>query len=326
MGRYILMRRVFAWLTAVDACFWYRIKTPLEALARTGRWEVSWGAPGPDIHDYDVVIGQRLAGDSPEWLRLCEDPNVLTVYEMDDDLLHLDPENTVPYSIYAPIADKTKQLVRASDVVTVCTPYVYDRMRELNSNVHYLPICTTQEMIDLPLRTSADRLTVGWGGSPFHHQDWIGLPEALAEYSRRVPRATFHVFGGNYTNGLLGNRLRVTGSQPLESYYASLDLDIGLAPLLLSPSNRGKSHTKPLEYASRGIPVVATNWGQYSDWVEDGKNGFLVSKDEDWVTYLEALSDNTVRATMSTAARESAQSYTIERHLHLWEKALGGCP
>lgn len=318
------MKRVFAWLTAVDACFWYRIKTPLEALARTGRWDVSWGAPAPDIHEYDVVIGQRLAGTSPEWLALCADPNVLTVYDMDDDLLHLDPENTVPYQIYAPIAHQTEELVRAADVVTVCTPYVHERMSEINGNVHYLPICTTQEMIDLPLRTDANRLTVGWGGSPFHHQDWGGIPEALEEFARRVPRATFHVLGGNYTNGVLGNRLRTSGLQPLENYYATLDLDIGIAPLLHSPSNRGKSHTKPLEYASRGTPVVASRWGQYPDWVDHGVNGFLVDSPQEWTMYLEALADDSLRAAMSTAARETAKSYTIEQHVHLWELAFGG--
>ena len=50
------MRRVFAWLTAVDACWFYRIKLPLEELARSEGWDVAWGEPGPDIHDYDVVI------------------------------------------------------------------------------------------------------------------------------------------------------------------------------------------------------------------------------------------------------------------------------
>jgi glycosyltransferase involved in cell wall biosynthesis len=310
-------------LTAVDACFFYRIKLPLEELARTGRWEVSWGAPGPDIHEYDVVIGQRLAGDNSEWLRLCADPNVLTVYDMDDDLLHLDPENTIPYQIYAPLVEGTRRNVEHADVVTVCTPYVYERMSELNDNVHYLPICTTHEMIDLPLRTSADRLTVGWGGSPFHHQDWERIPEVLSVYYRLVPRATFHTLGGNYTGGVFGSRLRHTGLQTIENYYATLDLDIGIAPLLHSPSNRGKSHTKPLEYATRGTPVIASNWGQYVDWVQHGVNGFLVETMDDWLPYLLALSDDELRGRMSTAARESARQYTIDRHAHLWERAYG---
>lgn len=318
------MKRIFAWLTAVDACWWYRIKTPLEALAATGRWEVSWGSPPPDIHEYDVVIGQRLAGHQPDWLRLCANPDVLCVYDMDDDLLHLDPENTVPYSIYSPQLAGTQACVEAADVVTVCTPHVHERMSELNDNVHNLPICTTNTMIDLPLRTTPEKLTVGWAGSPFHHQDWGGLPEALGRYASEVPRATFHMMGANYTNGILGNRLRVSGLRPIEQYIASLDFDIGLAPLLRSPSNRGKSHTKPLEYGTRGTPVIAARWGQYADWVDHGVNGFLVDEGEDWVPYLMAMSDDSLRAEMSTAARERAREYTIDRNIHLWEQAYGG--
>lgn len=318
------MRRVFAWLTAADACWWYRIKLPLEELAKSGGWEVSWGAPPPDIHEYDVVIGQRLAGRSPEWLKLCADPNVRTVYDMDDDLLNIDPENTVPYRIYSPIVDETRELVAAADAVTVCTPHVRDVMSEINGSVFELPICTTAEMIDLPLKTRPGALTVGWGGSPFHQQDWPGLSDRLARFAELVPSARFHMFGADYTGGSLRGRVRVTGSQPVERYYAALDLDIGLAPLLTSPHNRGKSHTKPLEYASRGTPVVATAWGQYRDWVDHGVNGFLVEPGEDWVPYLLALTDDGLRAEMSTAARETARRFTIDKHAHLWAAALGG--
>ena len=319
----MVKRRVFAWLTAVDACWFYRIKLPLEELAKTGEWEISWGSPPADIHDYDVVIGQRIPYDSPEWLALCADSNVLTVYEMDDDLLHIDPENTVPYEVYQSLLPFIKKNVEAADVVVTCTPYAAERMLELNKNVHILPICTLPELIDLPLRTRTDLLTVGWAGSPFHHQDWQTLPLQLAEFKRRVPRASLHMMGADYTQGLAGH-VRVTGLQHVEAYYAAIDFDIGLAPLLRSNHNRGKSHTKLLEYASRGVPAVATAWGQYVDWIDDGVNGFLVHNDDEWVDALVALSNDSLRGLMSAAARNKARQFTIDQHIHLWKAALGG--
>lgn len=316
------MRNVYAWLTAVDACFEYRIRIPFTHLP-SDKWSYSWGGyDDGTIYNADVVVGQRIAGYSAEWLAVCKNPNILAVYDMDDDLINIDPQNTIPYSIYAPIAEETKRNVEAADVVTVCTPHVAEVMSKYNKNVHLLPICTTNELIDLPLRTNPLRLTVGWAGSPFHHQDWGGLPEILFQYAQRVPYAQFHFMGADYTNGMLGS-IRVTGLQALEHYYASIDFDIGLAPLLKSFHNAGKSHTKPLEYAARGVPVVATAWGQYVDWVKSGENGFLVDSPDEWIDGLITLSNTDVRAQMSTNARDSARQFTIDKHIGLWEKAYG---
>lgn len=315
-------RRVFAWITAVDACFIYRIKLPLEALDTT-RWAATWGPPPPDIHDYDVVIGQRLAGSNPEWLALCADPNVLTVYDADDDLIWLDPENEVPYSIYAPLSEDTKRNVQAADVVTTCTPYVAERYTELNDNVHVLPICVDAITVERPLLTTPDRLTVGWAGSPFHRHDWEAerLTEVLVKYLTTQPRATFHALGSDYTDGRLEGRARVSGYQTHNAHLASFDIDIGLAPLNRTSHNRGKSWTRPLEYAARGAPVIATRWGQYPDWVQHGVNGFIVDTFGEWLDALDALTDDTMRGPMSTAARESARRATIGKHIHLWERA-----
>lgn len=320
-----MVRRVFAWLSSTDACFEYRVRLPLTELNKRAGWDCQWGAPGPDIGDYDVVVGQRLAGPQPDWLKLCADPDVYTVYDADDDLTNLDPENEIPYSIYAPLAADTRANMAAADLVTCCVPAAAERIAaDINPRVVVLPICADPAWICLPLRTRADRLTVGWGGSPFHGQDWQGLPEHLAEYARRMPHAGFHTFGADYTRGAFGNRLRVTGLQPLPQYLAALDLDIGVAPLNTAlHGSRTRSHTKALEYACRGIPIVAQACGQYLDWVEPG-NGLLVHNDTEWVEHLVALSDATVRAPMSTAAREKARRYTIDRNIGLWEQAYRG--
>ncbi len=319
------MVNVFGWLTSVDACFEYRVRLPFTTLNRRPGWRCVWGAPGPDIGNYDVVVGQRLAGVQPDWLALCRDPNTLCVYDMDDDLLHIDPENSVPYQLYAPVADETRRNVAAADVVTVCTPQVAEVMAAINPRVVLLPICTDPAWIDLPLRTTPGRLTVGWGGSPFHGQDWDVLPRHLAEYARLVPDAGCHMFGADYTCGAFGGRLRVTGLQPLADYLAAVDLDIGLAPL--NPAlhgSRTRSWTKPLEYAARGVPVVAQACGQYPQWVRDGVNGFLIDDERDWVPRLLALSDDGVRAGMSTAARDTARQWTIDAHIGLWEQVYSG--
>lgn len=320
-----VVRRVFAWTTTADACWDYRIRIPLVELSRRG-WQCSWGAPGHDLGNYDVVVGQRLAGPQPDWLALCANPDVLCVYDADDDLTDLDPENEVPYSIYAPLAEDTRANMAAADLVTCCVPAAAQRIaRSINPNVAVLPICADPVWIDPPLRTRPDRLVVGWGGSPFHAQDWHTLPHHLAAFARLAPEVWFHAFGADYTRGAFGARTKVVGLQPLSRYLSAIDFDIGVAPL--NPNLRGsqtRSWTKALEYACRGVPIIAQACGQYVDWVEHGTNGFLIHNDAQWVEHLLALTDTPTRAAMSTAARDTARRWTIEKHINLWEKAYGG--
>lgn len=320
------MRRVYSWASTADACALYRVWLPLGELNRRAGWHCEWGPWRPDLHDFDVVVGQRLVGHQPDWLALCADPNVLAVYDADDDLTDLDPENEVPYSIYAPLADDTAKNMAAADVVTCCVPAAAERIRrDINPNVAVLPICADPAWIG-EARTVPGRLTVGWGGSPFHEQDWGTLPDQLAKFAEQVPHATFSAFGADYSRGVFGPaRTKVTGSQPLPAYLNAIDFDIGLAPLNTAlRGSRTRSWTKLLEYACRGVPVVAQACGQYLDWVVDGHNGYLVRDEGDWLTHLLALTDDTFRAGMSTAARNTARLWTIDRHVNLWADVYSG--
>lgn len=321
-------RRVFAWITDTAGCFHYRIHLPLAELNNRG-WDCSWGAPGPDIHDYDVVIGQRLAGDNPEWLALCADPNVLTVYDFDDDIVNIEPENTVPYGIYHPIRDATIRNIATADVVTTCVETIAEIVRPWNPNVRVLPICVPASVLNLPKPAANGSPLLGWSGSMFQAQNWVGMPDTLAEYARRVPAARFHTIGADYLGRAFAGRKDVTGWGTMDQVYTKMNFDIGIAPL--NPRLHGskvRSHTKPLQYAARGIPVIATAVGQYTEWVEEEVNGLLVpDTDEwqvDWVGALLALTEDPVaRAEMGMAARAKAHQYTIEGNIWRWEEAYG---
>jgi LAGLIDADG-like domain len=230
VGRLPVVRRVFAWQTDTAGVFFLRIWLPFINLDPV-RYEATWGTPPADIHDFDVVVGQRIAGRDQRWLDLCADPDVYAVYDIDDDLTAVDPANTVPYSIYAPLVEGTKGNIRAADLVTVPTEAFADRMRALNPNVTVLPICIPDDMPDWPDLRNPLTLTVGWAGSMFKAQDWPGIVDALTWYAVQNPDAEFHLMGADYTNGALGGRARFTGWSTVDAYYRGLDFHIGLAPL-----------------------------------------------------------------------------------------------
>jgi glycosyltransferase involved in cell wall biosynthesis len=111
----------------------------------------------------------------------------------------------------------------------------------------------------------------------------------------------------------------------IDTYYRSLDFDVGIAPLRPIGFNKAKSPLKALEFAALGIPIVASDWGPYSEFVCHGETGFLVPYGQDhlWRRYLSALiEDEVLRIEMGEAAREHATGCTIQEHGGRWAEAL----
>jgi processive 1,2-diacylglycerol beta-glucosyltransferase len=317
------MIRVFGWQTSPAAEHDFRIGLPFPLLD-PNRFETTIGQPGKDIGTYDVVFAHRLAGRSDLWLKLCANPNVLTVYDMDDDLLCVDPANAVPYSIFHPLEAGTRANVMAADIVTVSSPGLLERYSEMRRDVTTLPVCIPDGMPDWPI-PQRDGLTIGWAGSMHKRQDWPGIAQRLARLAALLPTARFRVYGGDYTGGQLAGRLDVVPfTTDVDAYWRSLEFDIGIAPLADTPFNAGKTHTKLIEYGARGIPTVASAIGEYAQWIDHGVNGFLVRDPAEWIPYLLALADPQTRAEVGAAAHATARQWTISRHIHRWEQVFTG--
>jgi glycosyltransferase involved in cell wall biosynthesis len=317
------MIRVFGWQTSTAGEHEFRIGLPFPLLDLT-RFEWSVGQPGPDIHDQDVVFAHRLAGRSDLWHELCADPNVLCVYDMDDDLLCVDPQNVACYRLFHPLEPETRRNVLAADVVTVSSPGLLERYSKLHPRVVYLPIVIPDDLPEWPL-PQHDGLIVGWAGSTHKRQDWPGVTRALVEFAKLAPEVRFRMYGADYTGSALGSRCEAVPFNPdVRRFWRSLDFDIGVAPLTDTEFNRGKTFTKLIEYGSRHIPTISSAVGQNTDWIDHGVNGFLVHDPSEWVAYLLALTDDETRTAMAKAAYESACEWTVSKHVHRWEAVFSG--
>lgn len=313
------MKRIFAWQTDGSGCYYYRLWLPLSHLP-ADKFSYTIGAPGEDIFDYDIVIGQRIAGESQLWNELCSHPNILAVYDIDDDLLNIDPENYVPHSIYAPLRDATRRNIEMANIVTASTPKLAEYLSRFNSNVRVVRNCVSNELPETPRRQRLG-LTIGWGGSMFHQQDWGGMIDVLKKVRHMHPTIGLRCIGANYMTGLHG--VSTSGFTTVDRYHEELDFHIGIAPLMDSPFNQRKSWIKTLEYAARGIPAVASNVGQYDEWIDHGVNGYLVKPGEwgDWIAALHTLTYDEVRTRLGEAALNKARRYTIGQQIHHWVDA-----
>lgn len=309
-------RRIFVIATDSAGCWWYRLRVPLMAM-NLDEFEVIWEPPFENWRPGDIVLGQRIAGRNTAWLEMCEAEGLTAVYDIDDNLLDIDPANTVPYQIFSAIVDDTAANISAAQVVTVSTPKLKERLAHLNDNIVVLPNCLHESWL-ARIEFPSPHITVGWAGSPFHNQDFEGAAGQFRIYAEAEPRARFHMIGADPTFGMV-NRT-VSGFTDMHTYWNSLDFDIGVALLNGSAQNESKSWVKALEYSGKGIVPVVPRRGQYPELIEHGVNGYLYDDISELAPLMLTLSDDELRSTMSAAAMSKASEYIIDRQIHRWEK------
>lgn len=334
----MVRRRIFAIATDAAACYLYRLHWPLTHLD-PGEFDIVWGGPSGPNQPGDVVVGQRLAGPNQAWLDLCANPEVLAVYEIDDDIIDMDPANEVPHAIFAPQRDGTIGNIAAADVVTCSTPHLAGKIAaRWNPRTVVLPNCLPAKWYDQPpAPRRGGPVVVGWAGSMFHAQDFVGLGEHLAAVSH--PRVQWRTIGADYLSPHVPVS-RSVGWTTNDHLLAELDFDIGLAALAPSEFNRSKSWAKLLEYGARGIPAIATATGQYPDWFEEAEwpsthrtaPGVLIRSSwaaegvSAWENAITLLCDDDIRARMGAAARARAERYEISRQVHRWAETYRRTP
>jgi glycosyltransferase involved in cell wall biosynthesis len=322
------------WLADEDGPGYYRMRLPLDALERRGHAVeyagfLPWRAGRrPRSH---VLVGQRTsnAGPSARWMGAAG--NVRRVFEIDDDLLNVEPTSPKAFAAYADPSTRRRLLenMRAADAVTVSTEYLAGVVRGeygVQAPVHVLPNCLDAAVLKLAPVEQAGPMTVGWAGSDTHRGDFELVRRPLARFLRGHGEVGLSFMGVDY-GWLLGNPdRRLTPWVPVwddpVGYMRCLDWQVGLAPLANTQFNRCKSALKALEYAARGIVVVASDVEPYRRFVEHGVTGFLVSRDHEWREVLELLAgDVELRAKIGAAAREQAAGWLVDDHAHLWEAA-----
>lgn len=324
-----------------SACGYYRLTLPFDHLAhncpdptcRAARKPDSIGGncthyryarDGQSIEDdgFPIIVAQRMGypGFELQWLRLWRDHKL--VWETDDDLWSIDPTNERAAQVFTPeLLRAVEHCAKTAHMVTVSTEPLAEVMRELNPNVVVIPNHIDGALLDVE-RKRADRVTVGWAGGDSHKRDWLAVAPSIRRFLDRNPGVDFHMIGADYRREAR-LRGRWSGwSAKIHDYYASVDFDIGLAPLVPSVFNRSKSFIKALEYSALGIPVIASDVGPYREFVIDGVTGFLIRYDHEWETRLRELTqDHAMREEMGVKAREHARNYSISEGWRLWESA-----
>jgi glycosyltransferase involved in cell wall biosynthesis len=287
-----------------------------------------------DVEGMDVIVAQRVnAYEGLGLWRRWQTPWARTVYENDDDVFNITHENVGAYDSYkegSELREAVKRYCDTASLITVSTPYLGDRHRELSPGVpvEVLPNYIPEFILDLPHDERHGRLRLGWMGGASHVRDLEEAARSVRRFMQRHPHWDMIVAGADYRRSFKVDKHRLfhvpwlhVASDP-RLFYRMIDYDIGICPLLDTEFARSKSAIKALEYSARGIPVIASDVEPYRKFITDGVNGFLVKTDHEWLNRLELLAnDEDLRLKMGAAAKENARKHTIEGNWQRWVNA-----
>lgn len=231
------------------------------------------------------------------------------IYNFDDAIMYSDkrPERHSS-SHFRP----WQRCVKLADMVIVGSPYLAEHARKFNPNVQILPIGlkVSDYMPDCPPKVD-DKIRLVWIGSKSTLCYLAEIKPALEEIGTCFDNVILRMISDDFFD--LKNMLveKLLWSEETRGTDLAAG-DIGLAPLPDNRFTRGKCSFKVLEYASAGLPVVASPIGTNADYVRDGITGFFATSTQRWVDRISKLIENTqLRQEMGQQARHHARNFDM---------------
>lgn len=301
-----------------DGTAYYRLYMPLEYMARSGQVQCKVPPPGTiyeptddEVESNHVLVSQSMIQRS--WGKRWKSWKGLTsrICDIDDDLTAAD-SSQLPLYENKEVCDVLTETLSESDMVTVSTPYLREKLLKYNPNIVVLPNHIDAGLLQVE-RPQSEKLTIGWTAGSTHLLDAVYVTDPLVRILDENSDVDFHMMGQDFSP-IFRRKARFTNwiRDPF-NFFQKMDFDIGIAPLADVEFNRSKSHNKALEYNALGIPVVATDMEPYREYVIDGENGFLVSTHQEWHDRInDLIHDEELRITMGKRAREMAAQHTMQ--------------
>lgn len=278
--------------------------------------------------DFDLIwIEKEALPYSPVWLESALLFGVPYVLDYDDAVFH-NYDNHNILAVRWLLGARLDRLMARAALVVCGNKYLADRA--VRAGAPWVEVLPT--VIDLERYTSIRNFTqsadslprIIWIGSPSTARYLEILREPLQSLSSRVP-FVLRVIGANVDfPGVNVECVRWTEATEVANIVEG---NVGVMPLLDSAWERGKCGYKLIQYMACGLPVIASPVGVNTEIVEDGVNGFLVTKAEDWVVALKQLLTNAELCTrMGHEGRKRVESeyclqVTGQRNIELLNKS-----
>ncbi len=258
-----------------------------------------------------VCIQRRLL--SPLEFFLIRQKSLKVLLDIDDAIMYRSSSSTHPHSFSRRL--KFRWMVRGSDVVTTGNEFLKKEVLKVDpgKKVFLIPTCIDTSLYPKKKTISgSEEIVLGWIGTKGNLRYLKKLEPVFKTLHQRFPRASLKIVSNDFYE--TSHLPVIKKLWKLEDENEDLvSFDIGLMPLNDDLWSRGKCGLKIVQYLSVGLPVVCTPVGINSDIIQDGKNGFWATTDQEWVDRLSILiQDKELRHQMGLKGIE-----TVEREYSL---------
>lgn len=288
-------------------------------------FSIDIGEGGRYLIDVDIVYLQRLmhAG-LADHIKQARANGQKVINDLDDWYWGLSTQNHAFMSSHPKTnpnenVNHYKKVLSASDIVTVSTPYLADRIKQfVHCPIEIIMNTVEVDRFHVKEHTDSDVPIVGWVGSVNHRSGDLEVLSGIIDRLYRDKEIRLQHSGhhpGNKTIASSWNLsdddiIMVPATDP-EFYPSILTMDVGLAPLTDIPFNHAKSDIKLLEYSASGIPWVGSGLSAYTELVKEWGIGRVVRKNKNWATHLRALRNPDTRSAEGRALREAVRQRDI---------------
>lgn len=311
----------------------YRVLVPLRELQRRGH-QVVFKAPGPEFDlatspKIDLLHMHQWVAEDLTPIRRLQEHGIAVVWDTDDDVLHAPRSKELRDVIggrrkVRRFHELSLEVARTVDLVTTTNETLANVFRDAGVE-HVAAIGNHLDRIEprLPRRKHVGVL-IGIVGGVEHMPDVkaLRIPQVLADLQREHDHLHVAAIGVDLR---LKERYVHIPKVPFDQLLPRVrEFDIGLAPLADSPFSRSRSDIKLKEYASMGVPWVASPIGPYATIADLDAGGLKVDADG-WHAALSALVEEPRRrAELAQAARAWAAARTVRAVGSEWDTALNG--
>lgn len=306
---------------------WYEIYLPTKLMNETGKVYAKmfqgWFNASP-LFDFDIVVFQRQ--NTPEALTVMKqlkEKGIKTVYHFTDNLWSIPPSNPARDHYGPEVTARIDKLAKEADMITCTTPALEEIALTKNSYVRkpweLQEVDVVRSYLPPPRRPDDDEVRIGWITTPHHEDDVYLVVHSLGQIARRYPQTKF-IFFGHFNEALQKSiplrQIEAYGGVDIETYYeavASLDFDIGLAPVIAHPFNYCKSRRKWFEYSTLKAATLCSDYETYRIGMTHLENCYKVKKNKayKWTQGLEYLIEHPEERKQMA---EKAYKYVKENH------------
>lgn len=317
---------------------WWRMVLPSRMMEVEG-WSFDCTAAQVEydsLLEYDTIFVQRIHDwESFYMLEKLKKAGKRIVYDIDDDLFNITPDNPAYNTITRDDQLAAAHTMKLADVVTTTTPELQRRLTGVLEGVSPVVVPNAWDCDDRwsqGIGSPDGMKRILWTGGASHGADWEVCFEAVMKVMAERPEAMLMILGYlppciERVASELSDRIQFCGFRDPQTYYEMVHhvrADVGIAPLQMTGFNQAKSPIKYLEYSLIGVPTVASNWMPYSPVIEDKVNGRLVDGVEEWKSAIGFLLDRPNKAReMVRKARERCQmEFDLNDAIAQWEEIL----